>query len=145
MLPSFWSVRLTLPLPNVSYILKMTQSSSLNKRLLALGASLFQILSFSVSPVVAQSDEIGVLAYPFHLSQITLGEGRWSESQDRTLNYLLWVDPDRLLYNFRANHGLPTAGAATNGGWDAPDFPFRTHAQGHYLTAWAQCWAVLKN
>lgn len=48
----------------------------------------------------------------------------------------------KLLYNFRANHRLSTGGAATNGGWDAPDFPFRGHVQGHFLTAWAQLWAV---
>ena len=48
-----------------------------------------------------------------------------------------------MLYNFRANHRLSTNGAATNGGWDAPNFPFRTHMQGHFLTAWAQAYAVL--
>ncbi|KFA54329.1 hypothetical protein S40293_04808 [Stachybotrys chartarum IBT 40293] len=116
-----------------------------NKRLLALGIGLVHLAGFGAFPAAGQSDEIGVLAYPFHLSQITLGEGRWSESQDRTLNYLLWIDPDRLLYNFRANHGLSTGGAASNSGWDEPTFPFRSHAQGHFLTAWAQCWAVLKN
>ena len=30
-----------------------------------------------------------------------------------------------------------------NGGWDAPDFPFRTHMQGHFLTAWSYCYASL--
>lgn len=52
------------------------------------------------------------------------------------------MDVDRLLYTFRANHKLSTAGAAANGGWDAPDFPFRSHVQGHFLTAWAQLYAV---
>ncbi|KAF5963195.1 hypothetical protein FBULB1_13568 [Fusarium bulbicola] len=48
---------------------------------------------------------------------------------------------------------LPTSGQAvndvadafdltqTNGGWDAPDFPFRSHVQGHFLSAWTQCYA----
>ena len=48
-----------------------------------------------------------------------------------------------MLYNFRANHRLSTNGAATNGGWDAPNFPFRTHMQGHFLSAWAYAYAVL--
>ncbi|KAK2807438.1 hypothetical protein FQN51_003265 [Onygenales sp. PD_10] len=87
--------------------------------------------------------EIGVAAYPFDLSEVALTSGRWLENQDRTLNYVKTVDVDRLLYNFRANHKLSTNGATPNGGWDAPDFPFRTHSQGHFLTAWAHCYAVL--
>src|ERR1700761_4315667 len=59
--------------------------------------------------------------------------------------YLKFIDLDRMLYNFRLNHKLSTNGAATNGGWDAPDFPFRSHFQGHILTAWAQCYAQLRD
>jgi hypothetical protein len=65
------------------------------------------------------------------------------DNQNRTLSYLRFVDVDRLLYNFRGNHRLSTNGAAAPGGWDAPTFPFRTHVQGHFLTAWAQAYAVL--
>jgi uncharacterized protein len=90
----------------------------------------------------ARSD-LGVAAYPFDLGQVRLTGGRWQDNQNRTLNYLRFVDPDRLLYNFRANHRLSTAGAASNGGWDAPTFPFRSHVQGHFLSAWAQAYAVL--
>ena len=79
----------------------------------------------------------------FPMSQVSLSPSRWLDNQDRTLAYLLFVDTDRLLYNFRSNHGLDTQGAETNGGWDAPDFPFRTHAQGHFMSAWAHCYAVL--
>ncbi|WP_185014265.1 beta-L-arabinofuranosidase domain-containing protein [Streptomyces sp. AK010] len=85
---------------------------------------------------------IGVSAHPFALGQVRLTASRWLENQDRTRNYLRFVDVDRLLYNFRANHRLSTNGATANGGWDAPTFPFRTHAQGHFLTAWAQLYAV---
>lgn len=87
--------------------------------------------------------DIGVSAYPFDLGQVRLTSGRWMDNQTRTLNYLRFVDVDRMLYNFRANHRLSTNGAATNGGWDAPNFPFRTHMQGHFLTAWAYAYAVL--
>ena len=79
----------------------------------------------------------------FPMSQVSLNPSRWLDNQDRTLAYLLFVDTDRLLYNFRSNHGLDTQAAETNGGWDAPDFPFRTHAQGHFMSAWAHCYAVL--
>ncbi|GAA2326361.1 beta-L-arabinofuranosidase domain-containing protein [Dactylosporangium salmoneum] len=87
--------------------------------------------------------DIGVSAYPFDLGQVRLTPGRWLDNQDRTVAYLRFVDVDRMLYNFRANHKLPTNGAAANGGWDAPTFPFRSHMQGHLLTAWSQAYAVL--
>ncbi|GAA3932797.1 beta-L-arabinofuranosidase domain-containing protein [Actinoplanes auranticolor] len=87
--------------------------------------------------------DIGVSAYPFDLGQVRLTAGRFQDNQNRTLNYLRFIDVDRMLYNFRANHRLSTNGAATNGGWDAPNFPFRSHMQGHFLTAWAQAYAVL--
>ncbi|HEU5110429.1 MAG TPA: beta-L-arabinofuranosidase domain-containing protein [Micromonosporaceae bacterium] len=87
--------------------------------------------------------DLGVSAHPFPLGQVRLTASRWQDNQNRTLSYLRFVDVDRLLYNFRANHRLSTNGAAANGGWDAPNFPFRTHMQGHFLTAWAQAWAVL--
>ncbi|MEV7231700.1 beta-L-arabinofuranosidase domain-containing protein [Polymorphospora sp. NPDC051019] len=87
--------------------------------------------------------DTGVSAHPFDLGQVRLTAGRFLDNQTRTLNYLRFVDVERLLYNFRANHRLSTNGAAANGGWDAPTFPFRTHMQGHFLTAWAQAWAVL--
>jgi uncharacterized protein len=81
-------------------------------------------------------------AVPFAPGRVRLTASRWLDNQNRTLSYLRFVDVDRLLYNFRANHRLSTNGAAANGGWDAPTFPFRSHVQGHFLTAWAQAWAV---
>ncbi|GIG69219.1 beta-L-arabinofuranosidase domain-containing protein [Phytomonospora endophytica] len=90
----------------------------------------------------ARSD-IGVSAYAFALGRVRLGPSRWLDNQHRTLAYLRFVDAERLLYNFRANHRLSTNGATANGGWDAPAFPFRTHVQGHFLTAWAQAYAAL--
>ncbi|KFY46694.1 hypothetical protein V494_00358 [Pseudogymnoascus sp. VKM F-4513 (FW-928)] len=93
----------------------------------------------AVPPVTTEE---GVSAYAFDISQVSLSSGRWLENQQRTETYLKDVDVERMLYNYRANHKLSTNGAATNGGWDAPDFPFRTHMQGHFLTAWSHCYAV---
>lgn len=105
----------------------------------------------AISPAIAQTiptiaiPEAGTSAYPFELSQISLSNSRWMDNQNRTLNYLKSVNVDRLLYNFRATHKLSTNGAQKNGGWDAPDFPFRSHAQGHYLTGWVHCYATLRD
>ncbi len=87
--------------------------------------------------------DTGVSAFAFDPGQVRLTTSRWLDNQNRTLSYLRFVDADRLMYNFRANHRLSTQGAAACGGWDAPTFPFRTHMQGHVLTAWAQAYAVL--
>ncbi|RMJ15050.1 hypothetical protein CDV36_005321 [Fusarium kuroshium] len=105
----------------------------------ALYMGLASVLPFTVHAAV------DVSAKAFDLSEVTLTDSRWMDNQNRTLTYLLSVDPDRLLYVFRNNHGLDTQGAQKNGGWDAPDFPFRSHIQGHFLTAWSQCYATLRN
>ncbi|KAI1177899.1 hypothetical protein F4777DRAFT_152484 [Nemania sp. FL0916] len=89
--------------------------------------------------------EKGVSAYLFDLSQVQLTNSRWTDNQNRTLTYIKWVDPERLLWVFRSNHKVSTNEASSNGGWDDPTFPFRSHMQGHVLTAWAQCWATLRD
>ncbi|MDG4833459.1 glycoside hydrolase family 127 protein [Solwaraspora sp. WMMD1047] len=107
------------------------------------GAGLLGARPAAAAVVPPARADIGVSAYPFPLGQVRLTAGRLMDNQNRTLNYLRFVDVDRLLRNFRANHRLSTNGAANNGGWDAPSFPFRTHMQGHFLTAWSQMYAVL--
>lgn len=102
-------------------------------------------LVWSLLVAAQQANLVGVFTQPFDLSSVSLTDSRWMGNQNRTISYLKFIDVDRLLYNFRANHGLSTKGATPNGGWDAPDFPFRTHAQGHYLTAWAHCYASLSD
>ena len=109
----------------------------------ATGAPFLAASSAGAAVVAPVLPEVGVSAFEFPLGQVRLTAGRFLDNQTRTLNYLRFVDVDRLLYNFRANHRLSTAGAAPTGGWDAPTFPFRTHMQGHFLTAWAQAYAVL--
>ncbi|KAI0447666.1 hypothetical protein F4803DRAFT_573537 [Xylaria telfairii] len=89
--------------------------------------------------------ETGVSAYFFDLGQVQLTNSRWLDNQNRTLTYIKWVDLERLLYVFRSSHKVSTNGASSNGGWDDPTFPFRSHMQGHFLTAWAQCWATLQD
>ena len=110
-------------------------------------AMVIAILILTASSVVAHglTAEIGASAYPFQMSQVALDRGRLMENQERTLRYLKWVDVERLLYNFRATHKLPTKGAMPNGGWDSPTFRFRSHVQGHFLSAFSQCAAALRD
>lgn len=109
----------------------------------ATGAELLGSFPAMAAELPPARADIGVSAYPFALGQVRFTAGRFLDNQTRTLNYLRFVDVERLLYNFRANHRLSTNGAVATGGWDAPTFPFRTHMQGHFLTAWAQAYAVL--
>ena len=52
----------------------------------------------------------------------------------RDQQYLLSLDVDRLLHNFRVTAGLRST-ATPLGGWEAPDVELRGHSVGHYLSA----------
>ena len=54
--------------------------------------------------------------------------------------YLLALDVDRLLHNFRKNAGLPSS-ARPLGGWEEPKVELRGHFTGHYLSACALMYA----
>ena len=113
---------------------------------LAIFVCFFHSLPFLVKGQSNSSiKDVGAQAFAFDLGGVQLTQDRFLENQGRTLRYLKEIDVDRLLYVFRVTHGLSTKQATPNGGWDAPDFPFRSHIQGHFLSAWAQCYAVLRD
>jgi hypothetical protein len=76
---------------------------------------------------------------PFPLADVRLLDGPFLAMQKRGLDYLLSLDPDRLLHTFRLNAGLETS-AAPYGGWEGPKVELRGHSLGHYLTACALAW-----
>jgi DUF1680 family protein len=75
---------------------------------------------------------------PFPLSDVRLLDGPFLDAQRRNLGYLLLLQPDRMLHNFRVNAGLPPR-APVYGGWESeePWVNIRCHGHtlGHYLTA----------
>ena len=73
-------------------------------------------------------------AQPFPLPEVRLLAGPFHDAMLRDEHYLLSLDVDRLLLNFRVNAGLP-ATAKPYGGWEAPDCELRGHCVGHYLSA----------
>ncbi len=85
-------------------------------------------------------DKIESAARPFPPEAVRLLDGPFKEAMARDQAYLLSLDPDRLLHNFRVNAGLPST-AQPLGGWEAPDVELRGHSVGHYLSALALMYA----
>ena len=48
---------------------------------------------------------VALRAQPFSLTAVRLLEGPFKDAQDRDGKYLLSLDPDRMLHNFRVNAG----------------------------------------
>jgi|SoiMethySBSTD1v2_1073268.scaffolds.fasta_scaffold01055_4 uncharacterized protein len=74
----------------------------------------------------------------FPLDDVRLLEGPFLDAQKRDLDYLLSLQPDRMLHNFRVNAGLKP-NAPVYGGWESeePWVSIRCHGHtlGHYLSA----------
>ena len=76
----------------------------------------------------------------FPLADVRLGQGPFLEAQKLDEAYLLRLEPDRMLHNFRVNAGLAPK-AAVYGGWESQEpwvwIRCHGHTAGHYLTACA--------
>jgi len=72
------------------------------------------------------------------LRDVRLLDGPFLAAQKRDVDYLLSLEPDRMLHNFRVNAGLAPK-APVYGGWESeePWVEIRCHGHtlGHYLTA----------
>ena len=103
---------------------------AMNKNTLFYGVALIAASSF----ISCKSNEGGVAVSPFAPSHVRL-EGSWVKDRE-VLNsdFLMRLDPDRLLHNFRINAGLESA-AKPLGGWEEPWCGLRGHFTGHYLSA----------
>jgi uncharacterized protein len=88
-----------------------------------------------VAPVVP----LKVHAFP--LEDVRLLDGPFKRAMELDKQYILSLDPDRLLHNFRINAGLPSS-AKPLGGWEEPRGELRGHFVGHYLSACALMYAA---
>lgn len=89
------------------------------------------------NPVPADSSAATV--EPFALRQVELLESPFKAAMERNAEYLLRLDPDRLLHNTRKYAGLQPKGPLY-GGWEARGVA--GHTLGHYLTALSQQYAA---
>jgi uncharacterized protein len=80
---------------------------------------------------------------PFDMADVTLHESPFLHAQRATERYLLSLEPDRMLHNFRVNAGLPPK-APVYSGWESDpiwdDINCHGHTLGHYLSACALAW-----
>jgi DUF1680 family protein len=81
-------------------------------------------------------------AYP--LAAVSLPDSPFRANQLRNLNYLLFLDPERMLHTFRLNYGVPSS-ATPCGGWESPNFKVRGHTTGHLLSGLALSYANTGN
>src|SRR5437667_1287426 len=93
------------------------------------------------APTVKVLDKVAYKAQPFALQDVRLLDGPFKQAMALDQEFLLSLEPDRLLHNFRVNAGLPSS-AQPLGGWEAPDVELRGHTVGHYLSALALMYAA---
>src|SRR5689334_2228789 len=71
---------------------------------------------------------------PFPLEAVRLTDGMFKSAVDANRVYLLSLEPDRLLHNYRLYAGLSPKGEGY-GGWETDTIA--GHSLGHYLSACA--------
>jgi DUF1680 family protein len=87
----------------------------------------------------AEIHPVALKAEPFALPQVRLLDGPFKTAQQRDEDYLLLLEPDRLLSKFWTDAGLP-AKAPCYGGWEAEGVAGQT--LGHYLSACSLMYAA---
>lgn len=89
--------------------------------------------------LVKVKPQVPVAAYPFALGEVKLLPSVFTTARDADIKYLLAIEPDRLLSQFRAHSGLKPK-AERYGGWESEGLA--GHTLGHYLSACAIEYAV---
>src|SRR5215813_1653647 len=96
------------------------------------------------APLEFTRRDVAPKVQPFPMSQVRLlPNSVYFDSQEWNRGYMSRLDAERLLYNFRANAGLPVGSVKPLGGWEQPEngqrsSELRGHFVGHFLSASAQ-------
>ena len=124
---------------NLRYAFGPVRSRETLKRalcVLACGTLAWTALAAPLSPVIPPA------ARPFPLSAVRLTGGPLKNAQDLDAQYLLALEPDRMLAGYRLRAGLEPR-AKGYGGWDSVEGKQLTgHIAGHYLSAVSLMWAA---
>jgi DUF1680 family protein len=92
------------------------------------------VVGVSISAASAIQPVVPDLARPLPLSAVRLTGGPLKHAQDLDVEYLLKLEPDRMLAYFRKRAGLEPR-AQPYGGWDGDGKNLTGHIAGHYLSA----------
>lgn len=103
------------------------------------------VASTAISIVTAAAQSVPSVipdaARPLPLSAVRLTGGPLKHAQDLDREYLLKLEPDRMLSYFRQRAGLKPK-AQAYGGWDGDGRNLTGHILGHYLSAASLMWAA---
>ena len=117
------------------------------QRLKAIGAWFALLSTFAFADPLAGDngkdkvpEVVALKVQAFPLEAVRLLDGPFKHAMELDQKYLLELDVDRLLHNFRVNAGLPSH-AEPLGGWEEPKCELRGHFVGHYLSACALMYA----
>jgi len=103
------------------------------------------VFSEAQNPTVWAFEKNILKARPLPLNNVRLLGGPLKRAQDVTVEYLLQLEPDRMLAGYRVRAGLEPK-AEGYGGWDAVDSRQLTgHIAGHYLSAISLMYAATGN
>lgn len=106
--------------------------SPLNRRALLSGAAGLALTAPAARPASASSASLPDTAAPIPLSQVRLLPSAQLSAVTVNETYLLSLNPDRFLHNFRKGAGLAPK-APAYGGWEQDTIA--GHSLGHYLSA----------
>ena len=85
--------------------------------------------------------KVAAVATPLPLTAVRLTGGPLKRAQERDAQYLLELDPDRMLSFYRTRAGLPKK-AEPYGGWDGEGRQLTGHITGHHLSAVSYMYAA---
>lgn len=88
------------------------------------------------------TNSIPFTARPLPLSDVRLTGGPLKHAQDLDADYLLKLEPDRMLFYLRRRAGLEPKAQQGYGGWDGEGRQLTGHIAGHYLSAVSYMWAA---
>jgi DUF1680 family protein len=107
---------------------------------LALDSSKFDPLNSAATGSQSTHQLPIITAIPFRLEDVAILDPDLLRMREQTLNYLLALDSDRLLHNFRVTAKLPSS-AEPLYNRESPTNGWRGHYVGHYLSACGQMYA----
>lgn len=116
---------------------KQTDQRTRKKAAVSVEAQLY--IGEAVHPATYSKKVVSLADHQGRSRVILSGRNEFMGAQTRMLRFLLGIDDDQMLYNFRREAGIDTRGASSMTGWDSPDGLLRGHTTGHYLSALALC------